>query len=377
MPRYTTNDYITALANLGYTFRVNETSNEIEVNNQPINDFLAAEIRAKMRDAGYTSMTAVEDAYLSQAYAHRYHPIKEYLSGLVWDGQPHIETLASHFTDKHNVFLLFFRRWLIGACAKACEGGQNFMLVLAGNQDLGKSFFVHWLCPMTRYFIEGAIETGDKDNWLRLLTYWIWEVGELGATTRRADREALKNFISQPTVTVRKSYGRYDTSGLALANLIGTFNPEGWGFLNDPTGNRRFAVVELTSIDWNYRNAVDVHNIWAEAYALYTSGEDWRLSPDEKQQQALINLEHQAESNLEGVFDMYYQIDDANQNWVSSMEIILHLESMGLSRNSQRASLMELAILMKDRKTDKRKIGNNWCYRGVVQKSPLNMGVTP
>lgn len=371
MPKPTSADYIRALTGLGYTFKVNEATNIIEVNGEPINDYLTAEIRTKMRDAGYQYVNVMEDTYKAHAYQARYHPIKDYLSGLAWTGQPHIQKLASHFQDKHNVFCRFLRRWLIGACAKVLADGQNFMLVLAGPQDIGKSYFVRWLCPLPKYFIEGAIDTGDKDAWVRLLRYWIWEVGELGATTRKADREALKNFISQITVTVRKSYDQYDTSRQALASLIGTFNPEGWGFLNDPTGNRRFAVVEVTHIDWSY-TALDVNQIWAEAYALYQAGEDWRMTPEEKHLQAEINAEHEVESAVEAMFQKYYTVDLNDQSWTSSIEVILHLEGMGLGRHNQRANMMELGIILKKLGVEKKKKKNVWCYRGIVPK--LNIG---
>ena len=101
---------------------------------------------------------------------------------------------------------------------------DEITLVLDGPQGIGKSFLVRWLCPKERYYIEGGINTEDKDSLIRLASKWIWEVGELQATTRKADREALKDFISRRDVTVRPAYGRYDIVKPALASFIVTIN---------------------------------------------------------------------------------------------------------------------------------------------------------
>lgn len=206
-------DYLKALAELGYRFRMRAVDDLIEVNGQPISDPLRAEIRTRMRDIGYKSVSSIEDAYTAWAYRHQYHPVKDYLNGLEWDGQGHISALAAYFQDDHAqtyqavigteeytgnmVFFLWLTRWLVGAVAKVLDTRQNIMLVLDGPQGSGKSHFVQWLgSVLPDYFIEAPINPDDKDTWLRLISKMTWEVGEFGSTSRRADREALKNFIT-------------------------------------------------------------------------------------------------------------------------------------------------------------------------------------
>ncbi|MCP4385592.1 MAG: hypothetical protein GY798_29990, partial [Hyphomicrobiales bacterium] len=111
---------------------------------------------------------------------------------------------------------------------------------------------------------------------------------EVGRITKRSDRDALKHLITVRKVTVRKPYGRYDTVKPALASLIGTINNEA-GFLTDPTGNRRFLVCRLTAIDWRYARQIDPHQVWAEAVALYQSGEPGLPTPEETRLQQAIN----------------------------------------------------------------------------------------
>ncbi|MFQ5620177.1 MAG: VapE domain-containing protein, partial [Rhodospirillales bacterium] len=295
--RVKTAEYLKALAGLGYTFRLNACNDKLEVNGQPMTDGLAAKIRGQMRDAGYEHVNVMQDAYLGHAYDNQYHPIRDYLNGLKYDGGPHIDTLATYFEDAHQnsrlpdhpcpVFHTWLRRWLIGAVAKVFKAEQNPMLVLDGRQDLGKSYFAHWLCPLPDYFIESAIDPADKDSRIRLISYWLWEVAELGATTRRADREALKAFISTRRVTVRAPYGRNDITKPSMASLIGTINNES-GFLSDPTGNRRFLTCTLTKINWDYAD-MDPAGIWAEAVHLYRAGESWRLTKAERELRDSLN----------------------------------------------------------------------------------------
>ena len=190
------------------------------------------------------------------------------------------------------IFYLWLRRWLIGAVGKALEARQNVMLVLDSHQAAGKSYFVRWLgSVLPDYFSEAPLNPDDKDSWIRLMSTFVWELGELGSVTRRSDREALKHLISSRIVTVRKPYHRFDTIKPALASLIGTINNEA-GFLTDPTGNRRFLVCRLTGIDWAYTKKIDPHQVWAEAVTLYKAGEPCLPTAEETKLQNAINDEY-------------------------------------------------------------------------------------
>lgn len=301
-------EILKSLRDLGYNFRMRALDDLIEVNGQPLSDPLRAEIRTRMRDLGYKGLTAIEDAYTAWAYRRQYHPVKDYLNRLTWNGQSHIADLAAYFQDHHQalyqevtntpdytgsmLFYLWLRRWLIGAVGKALDSRQNVMLVLDSHQAAGKSFFVRWLgSVLPDYFSEAPLNPDDKDSWIRLMSIFVWELGELGSVTRRSDREALKHLITTRLVTVRKPYHRFDTIKPALASLIGTINNEA-GFLTDPTGNRRFLVCRLTGIDWAYAQKIDPHQVWAEAVALYKAGEPCLPIADETRLQNAINDEY-------------------------------------------------------------------------------------
>jgi hypothetical protein len=363
-------DYLNALAIMGYSFRMNVLADVIEVNGVPLTDAIAAKIRAQMRDRGFSQINAFEDAYTAEAYDNRYHPITQYLDGLAWDGGNHIAALASHFTDKESVFPLYLRKWLIGAVAKARTGKQNVMLVMEGAQNIGKSFLTEWLGGVLGpgYYFEGSLNPEDKDALVRLASVWVWQVSELGATTRKADREMMKQFLSQSNVTVRKAYGRYDIHKPALASFIGTLNKEG-GFLNDPTGSRRFVTATFTAIDWSYSDTLNPNQVWAEANAAYQMGEPWTLNAVEFAMSEQINRGHEVDNPMEGLLLKYFHVDENLPTWTPSIEILTTLQLNGW-RGASRADAMELSAVMTKLQIERRK-GHNangqrvWGYSGV------------
>lgn len=344
--RRKTADYIKTLNNMGYTFKYNLCTSTIEVCGKPLSDPLAAEIRSKLRDVGIDQVNAAEDAYYAHAWQNRYHPLRDYLADLKYQGDNIIDELASYFQDVNGIFPIFLKRWLIGAVARVMTRTQNRMLVLDGSQGIGKDYFAKWLCsPMAEYFHEGAINPEDKDCRIRLMSTWIWTVSELGATTRKNDREALKSFLTLETVRDRKAYGRFDIQGPAISSFIGTINNEG-GFLSDPTGNRRFMVCKLLSIDWSYTQ-LDVDQIWAQAYDLYLTSTPWDLQPDEAQMAREINETYQVDDLIEAAILKYFQVDPNQRNWwMATVDIAEKLEEKGIKFGSPMSASLAISRAM-------------------------------
>ena len=348
-------EYIQTLTVLGYDFRLNEAGDTIECNGRQLDPVTLAEVRARMRAQGFNSADAIKDVILMQTGLNRYHPIRQYLSmaGMNWDGGQHITMLAYYFEDTtqpHKLFSTWLRRWLIGAVAKATDGehNQNAMLVIDGPQGIGKSHFVQWLCsPIPDYFIEGNIDPTNKDCWVRLMSNFVWEVGELGATTRRADIEALKQFISTKRVTVRKPYAEIDTVKPALASLVGTVN-ETAGILSDQSGNRRFLVSTIKAIDWNYATDIDVNQIWGEAFVAYQRGEPWQPTPEEAEQSEENNQSYQMPNPLEGILDATFAIDPKQKDWWTPTNVLVStVQAHGYRGGSSRGIAMEIAATLK------------------------------
>lgn len=374
---------IDTLAALGYSFRLNELTQNVEVNGQPLSDFIAAKIRNDMRDMDFKGMDAIEDAYLAEAAKNSFHPIRDYFDSLTWDGLCHIAQLASYFADSGPVspdgltwFYRAFRHWLIGYVARVHGRTQLPMLVLEGPQRKGKSYFVHWLASiLPDYFIEGPIIPDNKDCLLRLAMSFLWEVNELGATVRKADIEALKGFITLNNVTVRKPYGKRDLHLPATAGLIGTINDAG-GFLNDSTGTRRTLVIPVTSIDWKYSQTVSVIGVWSEAVAAYRAGESANLTSDEHDTQIQINISYEVPNSVEDVLLMFFDIDSAHTydvDWFTTANDLRQTVDIELKGTSQQHAIAIASTLKKlGAVRDKPFVGGKQIrgFWGVKRKSP-------
>ena len=343
--KWTTEAFRDLFREWGCHFAINDMNESTEVNGALLDDTRMDIIEAQLMDDSIP-VNHARKAITVYANSYRYHPIKDYLENLKWDGADWIHALAGYFTDQDRVFEIFLKRWLIGAVAKVMDNQQNFMLVLGGPQDIGKSYFAHWICPLDKYFLESPLNPDDKDTLVRLISNFIWEVGELGSVTRRADREALKRIITMQTVTVRKSYGKFDTLKPAIASFIGTVNPDA-GFLNDPTGNRRYATCILKGIDFNYAQDIDKDQIWAQAVALFKAGEPWRFTINEAKDRDRINAEHEQPEPLEDMIFDKFEIDSSKatvETWRLTGPQIL--EYLGL-KPEDRALQMRLSSVLR------------------------------
>jgi len=285
----------------GYNIQRNELNEIITVNGEDWSDYVKSEIFVKMRNLDYRRKDELFEFVTLIAKRNTYNPIKDYFKELVYEGGGHIGKLMSFIaTTDDPWFHVIFRKWLIGAIARVFGKGVDTveppMLVLTGGQGAGKSVFARWLSSgIPERFYAGPVNPQNKDDAIRLSETFIWEVAELSSTTRKADRDALKYFITMPTVKVRAPYARSAVKKHAYTSFIGTVN-DFTGFLDDPTGSRRFNVCEIESINWDYKNEVDINAVWSEAYAAYRSGEDWQLTSVEAKKRNEINREFEMDS---------------------------------------------------------------------------------
>jgi len=170
----------------------------------------------------------------------------------------------------------------------------------------------------------------DKDFLILLCSKWVWEVEELGATLRKSDIESLKAFLSKEIINVRKPYGRDEIVKPATASFIGTINSSGGGFLADPTGHRRFRVVNIQEIDWGYDKVVDINQVWAQAVALLKAGETWELEKTAQEKVNEINDRYEVDDPLFYDLVMTFTIDpDKKDLQLSTAEIIHTLRTNG------------------------------------------------
>lgn len=321
---------------LGFCPRYNELTKMIQNGNEPWEDAYDSLLHIKLKDIA--NPRYIDDTVKSMAWKERFHPVKDWVDAVLpWNGKDWIHQLCQYFENPDGMFETCLKKWMIGAIDRVYRGGtRNPMLVLDGLQQSGKSKFVRWLCPpelVEHYFREGMIRPEDKDHRLALIWTFIWEIGEIDATTKRADASALKDFITISTVKERGAYEKRASEQKTVTSFIGTFN-DVIGFLTDPTGNTRYRVCRLKKINWiGYTTDPDDLQslIWQQAIALWKAGETNELSPEEQKRMDQINSQYVLENNTRNAIEEYFDIDPENEDWFcSSEQIRVVLQNHGL-----------------------------------------------
>lgn len=221
-----------------------------------------------------------------------YNPLKEYLNGLpTYDGtKDYIAELAAcvkmEGTDDPRYFLEMLRKWLVSSVASVMEENNStqFVLILCGPQGIGKStFFAHIIPSRLRknYFTAKEINMSDKDDLLLLSTQWFLCLDELGNLSKK-DIKKFKEFLTKVDITLRQPYARFNENYDRNCSLCGTSNDI--NILVDTTGNRRFAPFQITDIDLNALNEVDIDKVFAQAMSLYRYGYQYWIEKGPEQE---------------------------------------------------------------------------------------------
>lgn len=230
------------------------------------------------RTYGIWSPTKFKDALLAVTSSERlYHPIKDYLATLHWDGVPRLDTLLVDYLGAEDTAYVraVTRKTLVAAIARIYRPGIKFdsILVLNGEQGLGKSTLFSIL---GRQWFSDSLSISDmKDKTApeKLQGYWILEISELNGI-KKVDVEVVKSFITRTDDKYRQAYGVSVESHPRSCIIVGTTNSDG-GFLRDITGNRRFWPVTVTGHGkYHPWELTEVDQVWAEAIEYYNRGEE-------------------------------------------------------------------------------------------------------
>ena len=226
----------------------------------------------------------IQDALDIVRERHAFDPVRDYLTGLVWDGVERLDTMLVRWmgAEDNKYVRAVTRKWMCAAVARAMNPGCKFdnMLVLVGPQGIGKSNLAF---ALSRGWFTDSLGRMDssKDSYERLAGVWIAEVAELAAA-KKAEVEDIKNFISKREDTFRRAYARENGVFKRRCVFYGTTNDV--EFLRDRTGARRFWPVEVTGFNHGVLHGLadEVDQLWAEAVVRWRQGEVLWLDNEEE-----------------------------------------------------------------------------------------------
>lgn len=207
---------------------------------------------------------------------HPFHPIRDWLNSLVWDGNLRLTDWLSQFlgADDNEYHKQASHLFLTQMVARIFEPGckADYSLVLEGPQRLEKSRACAALAGDDQYFSDHLPDlSADKDTAAHLAGKWLIEISELSAF-QRADNEKLKAFLTRRVERYRPAYGRQEVYEPRQCVFIGTTNKFVW--MKDETGGRRFWPVRCGAINVDGLTAAR-EQLLAEAVDFYRTKQRW------------------------------------------------------------------------------------------------------
>ncbi len=216
------------------------------------------------------------------AWRNGFHPVKNYLDGLRWDGVKRLDTWlvqAARVVDTKYVRAVS-AIMLIAAVRRIYHPGAKYdeMIVWESPQGGDKSSAAQALCPNPEWFSDDLrLNLHSQQLIEATLGKWIVEASDL-AGKRKTEIEQLKAMLSrQVDGPARMAYAHFAVERPRHFILIGTTNSR--AYLTDQTGSRRFwpVTVQRFKIDW-----INQHRdqLWAEAVVRERQGESIRLDEE-------------------------------------------------------------------------------------------------
>lgn len=231
-----------------------------------------------------TGREKIADALTAVLTRHSYHPIRDYLSGLTWDGVPRLDRIIIDYMGAEDSELnrAMSRKHFVAAVARVFNPGckYDYCLIMSGAEGIGKSTLLRVMGG--KWFNDSITTLEGKEGMEQLRRAWVVELGEL-SSIKRSDVEQVKAHLSKQVDIYRAAYARRVLEHPRQCVFCGTTNEA--LFLKGDTGNRRFWVIPVVAElrkykDWSEAIRRDRDQLWAEAVHYYKQGEPLYLSEE-------------------------------------------------------------------------------------------------
>lgn len=278
--------FLDNMREFGDNLRWNDLAYRPEWNGKPLTDTDIVTIRLLLERAGFEPTTSdVLPAVMAHAKDRSFHPVRDYLRSLTWDGRKRLDHwMVACMGAKDTAYTrMAGRKTLIAAVARAMQPGckVDTVLVLEGPQGIKKSTAITVL--FGQEYAAESVNLFDQHNKMvmSMMGAWCVELAEFIAITKR-DENMVKGLLSMKSDRVVLPYAKMASDHPRQCIFFGTINPSESGYLTDATGNRRYWPVEVTKADIAVI-AARRDDLWAEAMHAYQAGERWWFEGDDEE----------------------------------------------------------------------------------------------
>lgn len=267
-------------------------------------------------DYGLKSRQDFADALKNVSMRNKFHPVRELLDSLTWDGKEHIRSLLPEYLGAEDSDYTYqvMRLWMLGAVSRVYKPGSKFdyTMILQGSQGIGKSTFLKQMAMDDSWFND-SLDSLDSDKAVQSLTgSWIIELAELKSLARTAGGvESVKRFLTATQDKYRIPYERRADTFYRQCVFAGTTNKD--DFLQDETGNRRFLIVQTgvkkPSKSLFVPEIMDAIKLaWAEAVHIWKNEKPQLILPETYMQEAKeLQEANMADDGKRGIIQEYLE----------------------------------------------------------------------
>jgi predicted P-loop ATPase len=311
----------------------------------------------------------VHGAVQTIAENNGFHPVMDYLTSIVWDGEPRLdEWLVTYCGCVPSDYIMAIgARWMISGVARIFEPGckAHCVLVLEGKQGIGKSTVFEVIGG--RYYSNDIAALGTKDAQEQILGVWLMEFDELEAVTRAREILAVNAFVSRSIDHFRLPYARHSQAHPRQSICGASTNQVAWH--RDSTGARRWwpakpAVVHPIEMDALRQ---DRDQLWAEARDRYLLQEHWWLDDDNLIAAQVAEMEQRfeedpwSEATLKAASEMISAFYKPDEKRVTVEGVMVHM-GLGLDRRDPQAGARVAKVLRHAGWTRNRGADGKICY---------------
>lgn len=296
-----------------------------------------------------------------------FNPIDEYIERNKYrNTNGNIMALAGTITSHTPGSFMFLKKWLLGIIAVYMGKPVRYRLALVGKGRTGKTEFFRRLLPadLSVMYGESNLDAG-KDDELLMCQKLILMDDEMSGKSR-VDEKRVKNLSSKSIFSLRVPYGTHNEDFRRLALLCGTANET--DIITDRTGNTRYLVINVESINHEAYNEIDKDELFMELYRTYLAEgpECWYLNEEENEVLVSSSNDH-TEINPEYELLQKYFLPDTEAGFVTEMtatEIKIYIEQHS---HQDIKSMKFFGIELKKYFGEAKRTSQNRFYRVIVR----------